>query len=276
MEKEKKYELSKIRGYRVVKANEIIQKSRFNLSVLEQKTIAYIISMIKPKDNPLEENVLEYIFDIQEYCKVCGIDYDSGRNYENIKTALKKLRDKSMWITEYDGSETTVSWISKVNTNKRSGKAKIKLDEDMIPYLFDLQSRFTQYELHNTLLMQSQYGLRLYEIFKSYAFAKKKVFETSELKRLLMVENIKSYENFKEFRKYVLEISLREINEHTDIEVSYEPITKGRGGKVVQIAFEIKEKDWLNKYCTYKKVIDVLDGNDVIEGQIIIDEYVAN
>lgn len=35
-------------GYYVVKGNELIQKNRYKLSLAEQKTIAYICSMIKP------------------------------------------------------------------------------------------------------------------------------------------------------------------------------------------------------------------------------------
>ncbi len=42
--------LDKQRYYHVVKGNELVQKSRYELSLPEQKTIAYICSMIKPVD----------------------------------------------------------------------------------------------------------------------------------------------------------------------------------------------------------------------------------
>ena len=149
------------REYLVVKSNELVQHNRFELSLIEQKTVAFICSMIKPiealdraKGVPFQ---LEYDFNIRDYCKVCGMDYDNGKNYANVKATLKKLRDRSMWLTMPDGSESLCGWLAKVNTNKKSGIAQIKLDEDLVPYLFDLGQRFTQYQLYNSLAMKSAF-----------------------------------------------------------------------------------------------------------------------
>lgn len=238
-------ELETKRHYLVVKGNNLIQKSRFELSLQEQKTIAFICSMIKPiKPEDKENGVpfqLEYEFNIREYCKIAGIDYDSGKNYEEVKATLKRLRDRSMWLTLENGSETLVGWLAKVTTNKRSGIAYIRLDEDLVPYLFDLGQKFTQYQLKNVLGMKSAFSVRIYELMKSYAYQKSKTFEIDELKHLLMVEDVKSYKRFPDFRRYVLEKAQAEINELTDINISFEPITKGR--KVVEVKFIIEQKN---------------------------------
>lgn len=245
MNSDEKIEVLKKREYTVVKANELVQKSRFELSLTEQKTIAFVCSLIKPievidkaKGVPFQ---LEYDFNIRDYCKVCGIDYDNGKNYADVKATLKSLRDRSMWLTLEDGSETLVGWLAKVTTNKKSGIAHIKIDEDLVPYLFDLGQKFTQYQLYNILAMKSAFSVRIYELMKSYAFQKSKTFDLDELKRLLGVENVKSYDRFPDFRRYVLEISEREINELTDLKISFEPITKGR--KVVKVKFDIEQKN---------------------------------
>lgn len=232
------------REYLVVKGNELIQKSRFELSLQEQKTIAYICSMIKPIDILDRINgipfQLEYEFNIRDYCKVCGITYDSGKNYAEIKSTLKKLRDHSMWITLESGEETVVGWLDRVTTNKRSGVAKVRIDERLAPYLFDLGQKFTQYQLYYILAMKSAFSVRIYEIMKSYAFQRFKTFHLDELKSLLMVDKVRSYEDFSLFRKKVLEVAQREINELTDLRFSYEPITKGR--KVIKLNFLIEQK----------------------------------
>lgn len=253
--------VEKKREYLVVKGNELIQRTRFNLSLTEQKTIAFICSMIKPvealdkaKGVPYQ---LEYDFVIRDYCKVCGIDYDNGNNYANIKTILKGLRDKSMWLTLPDGSETTVGWLAKATTNKRSGVAKIKLDEDLVPYLFELGQKFTQYQLYNILAMKSAFSVRIYELMKSYAFQKSKTFDIDELKSLLMVEDVKSYHNFKDFRRFVLEIAEREINELTDLNISFEPITQGR--KVVKVKFRVDEKEPMERWLAGTTAHDRLE-----------------
>lgn len=244
MNSNEQLEILKKREYLVVKGNELIQQNRFELSLTEQKTIAFICSMIKPIEAIDRANgvpfQLEYEFNIRDYCKVCGISYDSGKNYAEVKATLKRLRDRSMWLAMPDGSESLVGWLAKVNTNKKSGIAKIKIDEDLVPYLFDLGQKFTQYQLYNILAMKSAFSVRIYELMKSYAFQKTKAFDLDELKRLLMVENVKSYDRFPDFRRKVLEIAQREINELTDINIYFEPVTKGR--KVIKVNFRIEQK----------------------------------
>ena len=231
------------RDYLVVKSNELIQKSRFALSLSEQKTIAYICSMIKPIDETKPEQPdnyqLDYEFNIREYCKICGIDYDNGKNYINVKSVLQKLSDRSMWV-KIGNEEVLCRWLAKVRLNKRKGIAYIRIDEDLAPFLFGLGQSFTQYQLHNILTMRSAFSIRIYELMKSYAFQKTKEFDIDELKKLLYVDDVKSYANFKDFRKYVLEVAQHEINELTDLTISFEPIKQGK--KVVKVKFTIRAK----------------------------------
>ena len=184
---------------------------------------------------------LDYEFNIRDYCKVCGIDYDNGKNYADVKATLKKLRDRSMWVTLDNDDETVVGWLDRVTTNKRSGIAKVRIDDRLAPYLFDLGQRFTQYQLYNILAMKSAFSVRIYELMKSYAFQKSKTFEVDELKRLLMVDDVKSYNDFGRFRHKVLEKAQEEINELTDLNIYFEPITKGR--KVIKVKFRIEQKN---------------------------------
>lgn len=250
MNSDEKIEIATKREYLVVKGNELVQQNRFELSLPEQKTVAYICSMIKPieaidraKGVPYQ---LEYEFNIREYCKVCGIDYDNGKNYADVKATLKHLRDRSMWVTMADGSETVVSWLDRVTTNKKSGIAKVRIDDRLAPYLFDLGQKFTQYQLYNILAMKSAFSVRIYELMKSYAFQKSKTFDVDELKHLLMVDDVKSYKNFKDFRVKVLEKAQEEINELTDINIYFEPVTKGR--KVVKVKFRIEQKEPVQRW----------------------------
>lgn len=262
MDTDEKIELLKARNYLVCKSNDIVQKSRYDFSLAEQRTIAFICSKIKPigvldraKGTPFQ---LEYEFNILDYVRTCGLQ-DNGKLYEEVKATLKNLSDKSMWIQQDDGSEVLVRWLAKVRTNKRSGIAKIKIDEDLAPYLFDLQTKFMSYGLKNILNMKSQYSIRLYELLKSYhdmkvgqtdhrewqekAYKPRKISWTVDLedfKKKLMVDTIKSYANFKDFRKYVLEKAQTEINELTDINVYFEPIKKGR--KVIKLKIDMIDK----------------------------------
>ena len=257
MKIDEKKDIAVKRDYLVVKSNQLIQNSRYNLSLAEQRAIAYICSMIKPstEDVPYE---LEYEFDIRQYAKVCGLYYlDGGKLYEETKNVLDRLMQKIIHLKLPDETEVMIAWLSTVWLNKKSGKVKIELNKYLVPYLFSLQERFTAYILLNVLAMKSQYSIRVYELLRSYAFRKEVTFELDELKKRLMVDGIKSYIRFPDFRRYVLEPAMEEINEYTDISVSYEPITKGR--KVIKIKFMMSMKPPTERYISYAKADSEVD-----------------
>lgn len=258
MNYDNKTEITTQRDYKVVKANEIIQRARYDLNITELKALAYIFSKIKPNDTQLQE----YTFSVKEYCQVCGIDYKNGGNYKAIKNTLKALRDKSFWVVEEDGKEVLIGWLQKARISKGSGKIEVKLDDDLQKYVIGLFDNFTQYELLSTLPMKSNYSFRIYELLKSYAFTKQHTFDLDDLKRQLAAEN---YINFKDFRKKVIEVAVKEINLYTDIEISWQPVTKGK--KVIQIVFFITQRD------TWGRIEAQFRATDQIEGQLSFDDY---
>ena len=243
--------LAEVRNHLVVKSNNLIQKSRFQLSLQEQKIILYLISKIKPDD----EDLVHQDFSISEFCKVCGIDYGNGKNYKNVKDTIKTLADKSFWVVVEDGSEVLMRWIQKARINKKSGLIKMRLDDDMKPYLLHLQQRFTQYELFYTLAMRSQYSIRLYEILKSYEYRQSWIFDIEELKRLLSAE---TYDRFPDFKRKVLDISMREINDLSDLTVSYNIIKVGRKFGKIEFTMKIK-KDLEERLRTWARIDEVLN-----------------
>lgn len=258
MNYDNKIEISTQRDYKVVKANEIIQRARYDLNITELKALAYIFSKIKPNDTQLQE----YVFSVKDYCQVCGIDYKNGGNYKAVKDTLKALRDKSFWVVEEDGKEVLIGWLQKVRISKGSGKIEVKLDDDLQKYVMGLFDNFTQYSLLSTLPMKSNYSFRIYELLKSYAFTKRHTFDIDDLKRQLAAEN---YINFKDFRKKVIEVAVKEINLYTDIEVTWQPITKGK--KVIQIEFTITQRDSWGQLEASSRAVDQ------IEGQLSLDDY---
>lgn len=244
------------RGNKVVKHNDLVQKSRFDLTLVEQKTINFLVSLIKPKKDITDIQPLEYEFEIQQYCKICGIDYNQGTNYKMVRDTLRSLCQKDAIVTLPDGTETRVTWVNKFWSNKGRGWAKIRFDEDIAPYLFELCNNTTRFELLNVLPMKSKYSVRMYEICRSWAGIKSHTYKIEELRNMLMIpEN--ELANFKDFRRRVLEISQKEINEHTDLNVYFEPITKGR--KVVQIRIHITEKSKAEKAFAQMRVNEILD-----------------
>ncbi len=278
-----KYEISKVsksRDYLVVKSNDLVLQTRYQFSMIEQKTIAYVCSMIRPSEKNQSGYVLDYEFGILEYAHICGIA-STGKLYDDVKRALKGLRDKSMWLTLPNGSETVVGWLDRVTTDKGSGKIKIRIDDRLAPYLFELQSRYLSYGLKNILCMKSQFSIRLYEMFRAYLGLQSAccdsrsrmeklnnpvpyewTIDIDELKRKLMVDNIKSYNSDNSlFRIKVLEPAQSEINQFSDISFDFEMLKRGRSFYAVR--FTVVYKNMRERMEAEIITTDILDNEKI-------------
>lgn len=278
MNTDEKIAIAKSREYIVSKSNAIVQKSRYNFTLQEQRMIAYICSKIKPisavdrvNGKPFQ---LDYNFDIMEYARICGIS-NSGIMYAQIKTTLQGLCEKGMWLMRPDGGEAMVRWLNKAIIYKKNGTVKIRIDEDLAPYLFDLKAKFLSYGLKNILNMKSQYSIRIYELVKSYhdmrvgqldhrktvekdddPMAITWVVDLEEFKKRIMVDSIKAYASFKDLRKRILDKAQNEINTLTDIRVQFQPVKEGRS--VTKLKIIIVSKRPLDRLITDRANDDML------------------
>lgn len=229
-----------VRKKTITKANELIQKSRFSLSLQQQKIVLYLISQISPFD----EDFKLYEFSIPEFCRICGIDFDNGKNYINLKDAIKEISDKSVWVRLENGKETLLRWIEKPYIDNGNGTIQIRLDKDMKPFLLHLKANFTSYELIWTLHFKSKYTIRLYELVKSVHFHElkeyKKRYTPDELKVLLGGE---SYKEYRDFKRRALLPSIDEINTCSDKNINIQEVRKGR--KVLCVELTVSSKDSL-------------------------------
>ena len=101
--------INELRGYKVIKANDLVRQSRYQLSMQEQKIILFLISKITPDSTDF--SCID--FEITEFCDVCGIGKEGGKSYKNVKDAIKKLADKSLWVRMDSGKNVLLRWINK-------------------------------------------------------------------------------------------------------------------------------------------------------------------
>lgn len=239
-----------VRLARVRKANELIQKSRFSLSLQQQKIILYLISKIHPTDTEFHE----YKFEIKAFCEACGIDSDGGTVYSEIKEAIKNIADKSLWVKMPDGKETLLRWIEKASLETGTGILTIRLDNDMKPYLLQLNKNYTTCDLIYTLTFKSKYSVRLYELIKSIHYDESqpysKTYSVDELKKLLGAETHKTYSHFKQ---KALDPAVAEINGISDKTISYE-VAEKTGKKITRLTLHIAKYDIVKNTINYKRI----------------------
>ena len=228
------------RNQYVVKANDLIRKTRYNLTTQQQKIVLFAVSKIKPND----PSDTEYEISINELAAACGLKIDNGGYYywslkEDIKTLTK--RD---WCVMPDGKESTVSWIGDAEICPYSSTVKITFHKQMAPFLFELKERYTQYKLQNVLAFKGKYTIRLYEILRSH-ITQKMLDADRESDILLSVEELRdtlmvsSYPRWADFDRFIIKKAIDEINKYADdIHVEYQAYKKGR--TVSSVNFTIK------------------------------------
>lgn len=230
--------ISEMRNFLVVKANNIIQNSKFYLTAQEQNIVLYLISKIKKGDTEFEE----ITFDISEFCKIAGIS-DAGSVYKEVMKTIEKLSEKRVWVKVGDNKEQILAWIDTafIDYNPDVNIVRTKLSDTLKPYILEQKGNFTEYELEYALSLKSKYSKRMYEILRSYLFKTDKIrtvkLGIEQLKEQLFCQN---YKTWGDFNRKVLEIAQREINECSDINFTYSVFKYKR--KFTEIEFVITEK----------------------------------
>lgn len=253
-------EIYHARDQYVVKANELIRKTRYSLTVQQHRLLMFAISKIKPGD----VSDTWYESTVRDIGKVCGLDIESGGTYyHRIKEDLKKLQHAE-FIMFPDGIERTFSWFAYVEINPSTGVIRWQYNQYVAPYLFELRQKYTQYRLETVIAMRSAYGIRLYELLRSYCNErdvqhKKTVvcdIDLNELCGILAVPP--AYKRWADIKRFAIEPAVREINNVSeDMHVTYQGGRKD-GRKFISVYFFVHDP----------KEIEILGARNTKQGRL--------
>lgn len=210
-----------LQHYLIVKGNDLIQNSRYKLTLDEQKIILYWCTKIRPND----ADFYEYEFDMYDFCDLCGITRNR-KNRLNLEKTLVSLQTKNFAIVKpgEDITETTwYTWFSHITFIDKSPKARMAFDPALKPYLLGLKANFTPYWLENILPMKSGYSVRLYELLRSYLNIGECTYTLEEIRERLETE----YDRWDNLKARIIDRAVEEINKYTDIAVEYQAIRTG-------------------------------------------------
>lgn len=214
-----KKQIAEKQCHKVTKSNEIIRKVRSGMTLQEQKIIAFLISQIQiTEENPYKY----YLFDTKYFCNVCHID---EKNYINIRRILKKLYDRESIEIYEDGCYCPVKWLGDYKIEPDASKVSVQLHFRLVPYLIELKKNFTSYYLGDIVDLKNKYSILLYELFASYAYIGTFDITVEELKNIL---NIDGYDDLKIFKRDILNKSVKEISEKTNLRITIEDLRQGR------------------------------------------------
>lgn len=225
----------------VVKDNALIEAS-YTLGLAEQRLILLAIIEARETGQGIDHNSLLRVH-AHAYAEQFNIDKNNA--YEVIKDASKGLFDR--YVTYHDknpknGNDRSFHcrWVDKIGYEKNTGTVYLRFTSDVVPLITRLEEQFTSYEIEQVASLDSGYAIRLYELLIKWRTTKKTpVFELQDFRHKLGVED-DQYKTMSNFKSRVLEPSIKQINEHTDITVKYEQKKQGR--KIVGFEFSYKFK----------------------------------
>lgn len=212
----------------IYQSNKLIEAS-YSFTVLEQKLIRLLASMINKDDDDFKE----YKFKAVDLSKLFKI------NQKNIYMELDKITDKLMTryikIKHNDSQKFKKRHLIKI-ADFENGILTMKIDEDMKEFYLKL-NWYTKYQLKNIMQFKSTYSFRLYELFKQYENIGHRLMGIEDLRHILEIDK-NQYAKYSNLKQKVISVGINEININTDLHIDYEEMKEVR--KVTTIKFYIR------------------------------------
>jgi plasmid replication initiation protein len=225
--------------YLIVKDNALINAS-YSLSLVEQRLILLAIVAARESSVSVTSNKK-----LTVSASTYSTHFESTKQaaYMALKDACNNLFERRFSFEERNGKVKQVKsrWVQRIAYIEDHAEVEIKFSDDVIPYITELEKRFTQYELKQISCLNSAYAVRLYELLIAWrSTGKVSEISINELKTRLGLLN-DEYKVTADFKKRVLDLAINQINQHTDIKASYEQHKNGRTITGFSFSFTFKK-----------------------------------
>ena len=184
--------------------------------------------------------------DALRYADVFGTTRQNA--YMRMKEAEETLFNRRFSFFDEDGKLVKSRWISQVKYLDNEGAIEIVFTPAVvqgISRINGVKEFFTQYLLSQTAQLKSVYSSRLYELLIQWRSTEKTpIINLEDFRAQLGIEE-NQYKLMSDFKKRVLDLAINDINEKTDIKVTYQQHKKGRS--ISGFSFNFKQKKSANQ-----------------------------
>jgi len=217
-----------------IRQHNALTNARYEYTELQLDLLFFLVSKLR-KDQ--QDSVYE--LNIKDLSLLTGKKYnaaylhkatsDMGSRVFEVQT---ETRYRQLWM------------FQRVDYLLGQGIIEIKLTEDITPYLFDLKENFTSYELASALRLTSKYAKRIYQYCSQWKDqGETKKYDIQDFKQMLGLLDDKGKDKavrMSDFRESVLDVAVKQINEHTELHISYKLEKRVRTFK--NIVFTVKSQ----------------------------------
>lgn len=246
--------------------------AKYKSSLLANKILAISLAYSDRLDVGGENESIYSRIEVNELRRILGAN--GGSFYQQLKKVSSEMTSRSVGMSSEDSK--TFKYIAIViSAECKNGVFTIEYNHAMRKYIYELSKNYSKLNLNIMLKFTNNYTFRMYELLRSKAYHRKGSGETgnkyligfslAELKLELGIVNAESdkikqmlsdkedpdyeaaveiapdrmFDDWRDFKRAVLEKAITEINEKSDMNVEYDPIKKGKGAKVVGVYFTV-------------------------------------
>ena len=224
----------------VVKDNALMNAS-YNLDLVEQRLI--LLAIIEARESGKGINANDPLtVHAESYINQFGVHRVTA--YQALKDACDNLfaRQFSYQSKSEKGNiqNHRSRWVSEIIYIDTEATVKIIFAPAIVPLITRLEEQFTKYDIEQISDLSSAYAIRLYELLICWrSTGKTPIIELGEFRNRVGVLD-SEYHRIAHLKERVIEHSIKQINEHTDITATYEQHKKGR--TITGFSFKFKQK----------------------------------
>ena len=217
-----------------IRQHNAITTARYEYSELQLDIFLYLLSMLR-RDK--QDGIYEIV--VKELSAMTGKEY----KYGYLRKATEEMGSRMFEISTPKSYEQ-IWMFQRVKYVIGEGRIEVRFSDDIKPYLFDLKDNFTSFELYAALRLGSKYAKRIYALCSQWKDkGQTQTFSLNEFKKMLFLLDDKGNEQFErlsDFKRYVLDASVKQINQRTDLEIGYTLQKRGRSFNAV--TFTVKSQ----------------------------------
>lgn len=217
-------------------SNELIEAT-YKMSVPAKRVMLMLLGEIHPGQQDISGKIRIVASD---YAKKTGVD--PSQSYKDIKNGCQELmgtiietRDPKRRTTEMC---VVVDWMK---YHDDEGWLEATFTRWVSPYIQSLTTMgYTKIKIDEALKFKRFYTIRLYELLMQFNKTGERHIKISSLRKIFQIEK-KKYSRFADFKRWVLDPSIKEIECKTHWLINWSPVKLGR--KTTSLSFSFCQKE---------------------------------
>lgn len=215
-----------------------ITEARYELSALQKNIIYMLLSELRDEES---DKRLYYEIDIGELEE----RLNQKLSISELIKAAEELVFRPYTIRKDDGSFFYNVLVSSVENFPERNTLELGINSAIKPYFLGLKRDYTEFQLDVALSLKSKYSKRLYEMLAQHKEKGTLEITIEELKYRFFLKDDKTgkdtYPTWTLFKKQVLDIPQKELEEYADLTFTYKAEKTGK--KYTHLTFDIKQVD---------------------------------